>query len=326
MTPAFKVLADGTDVTAQINDRLIELVVVDHDGTKADEVTIRLDDRDFRLAKPRKGTLLAVFLGYLESGLASMGMFKVNRVHRAFDKQGGATMEITGKSADLKASMKSQRTGQYDDKSLREIVEEVAGRHGLGAKVSQRLGAIRYAHEPQTEESDLHLLTRLARDHDAIFKVAAGKVLFLARGEQAQGVVTLRKGDFTACAVEEDDRSASKECNAHWRDRGAAKRVRETREGGEGGAFTLRHTYPDKELAEAAAAGKQRQLARKEATLTATLPGRTDLMAGTRIATAIGADPYDGVWTIATATHRMAKQDGYTTEISTDKGEGGEGG
>ena len=133
MTPAFQVFAGGIDVTGGINDRLVELTVVDHDGTKADEVTIVLDDRDFALSVPRKGETLVVLLGYVETGLVSMGQFKVNRVQRRFVKASGAVMEVTGKSADLKKEMKSQRSGQFVDKKIEEIVKEVAGRHGLGA-------------------------------------------------------------------------------------------------------------------------------------------------------------------------------------------------
>lgn len=193
--------------------------------------------------------------------------------------------------------------------------------------MSPKLAKIKYKHEPQTEESDLHFLTRLARDHDAIMKVAGGKVLMIGRDEVTGGVIVLKRSDFDECEVEEDDRSASKECNAHWRDRKKGERIKETDKGREGGAFTLRHNFATQELAKAAAEGKKKNLARKEATLRGKLPGRTDLMAGARVLTVIGADPYDGVWLLATATHRMTKKEGYSTEISTDKGQdGGAGG
>lgn len=322
MTPAFKIMADGIDVTGGINDRLVKLTVTDNDGTKSDTVSIVLDDRDFALAKPRKGAMLAVFMGYRETGLALMGLFKVNRVQRSFKKDSGRVMEVTGKSADLKEEMKSQRTGQYDDKTLEQIVGEVAGRHGLGSTVSPKIGKVTYKHEPQTEESDLHLLTRLAHTHDAFMKVAGGKVLMIGRDEVMSGVVTLPMSWFDECSVEEDDRASHKEANAHWRDRSKGERVKETQSGGEGGRFTLRHTFATKDLAKAAAEGKKKELARKEATLTGKGVGRTDLMAGTRIVTVIGADPYDGLWMISTATHEMTKK-GYSTSISTDKGQGG---
>lgn len=325
MTPAFKILAGGIDVTGGINDRLVELVVVDHDGNKADEVTIILDDRDFALAVPKKGKLLGVWLGYLETGLAFMGQFKVNRVQRRFVKDQGAVMEITGKSADLKDGMKSQRTGQYVDKTLGEIVEEAARRHGLGVQVSPKLAKLKRSPEYQTEESDLHMLTRLAKDHDAIFKVSAGKMLFLARDEIDLATVALTRGDFTECTVESDDRADHKKASAHYHDRGEAKRKIESDEGGEGGEFTLRHPYATKELATACAKAKKQQLERAGKTLNGKGPGRTDLLGGTPVVTVIGAHLYDGRWRIKTATHRLKKDTGYSVEIQCDNDEKGGG-
>ncbi|MEQ1670372.1 MAG: hypothetical protein ABL893_05900, partial [Hyphomicrobium sp.] len=138
MTPAFKIIVNGGDITGKVNDRLISLTVVDNDGGKADEVTIVLDDRDFALEVPKRGATMIVFMGYVETGIAMMGEFKVNRAKRQFDKAGGATMEITGKSADLKKEMKSQRHGRYVDKTIKQIVNEVAGRHGMTAIVSPK--------------------------------------------------------------------------------------------------------------------------------------------------------------------------------------------
>lgn len=325
MTPAFSISADGIDISGKINDRLVELVVVDHDGTKADEVTIILDDRDFALEVPRKGAKLAVKLGYIETGLADMGQFKVNRVQRRFAKDGGAIMEVTGKSADLKEDMKSQRTKEYVDKTLEDIVRQVAGRHGLGAVVSPKLGKLKRSPEYQTEESDLHMLTRLAKDHDAFFKVSAGKVLFLSRDEVAIAAVVLMRGDFTECTVETDDRAASKKARAHYHDRGEVKRKEGTEERGEGGEFTLRHTFANKEVAEACAKAKKRQLERAAKKLTGKGPGNTALMGGTPVTTVIGAELYDGQWNVKTATHRLKKDQGYSTEIqceTTEKGEG----
>lgn len=325
MTPAFKIIAGGINVTGGINDRLVELVVVDHDGNKADEVTIVLDDRDFALAVPSKGTILLVFLGYVETGLVSMGQFTVNRVQRRFSKDAGAIMEVTGKSADLKKEMKSQRTGQFVDKSIKQIVTEVAGRHGLSAIVSPKLAQLKRSPEYQTEESDLHLLTRLAKDHDAFFKVAGGKVLFLARDEVQLEPVFLTRGDFTECTVEEDDRADHGKATAHSHDRGKVKREKATASGGEGGEFTLRHPFATKELAEACAKAKKRQLERAGKSLNGKLPGRTDLMGGTPVTTAIGAELYDGRWMIKTATHRFTKGDGYSTEIECENAEQGGG-
>ncbi len=326
MTPAFKIIVNGGDVTGKVNDRLISLTVTDHDGNKSDEVTIVLDDRDFALEVPKTGATMLVFMGYVETGVAMMGEFKVNRVQRQFDKGGGATMEITGKSADLKKEMKSQRHGSYIGKTVKQIVNDVAGRHGMTAIVSPKLGQLKRTPEYQTEESDLHFVTRLASDHDAVFKVAGGKWLFLARDEITNSAIVLGKGDMSECTVEADDRAEHKTARAHYHDRGEVKRKEQKDDRGEGGEFTLRHAFQNKDVADACAKAKKRQLERAGKTLSWKGPGNVRIMAGVKLTTVIGAALYDGQWRIKTATHVITKQ-GYSTagEAGTDE-KGGEGG
>lgn len=329
MTPAFQVFVAGVDITGRVNDRLIRLVVTDNDGVKSDDVTIVLDDRDFALGVPRKGALIAVSMGYVETGLAPMGLFTASRVQRRFDKSGGATMEITGKSADLKKEMKSQRHGSYIDKTIGDIVNEISGRHGLGAIVSQKLAQLKRTPEYQSEESDLNFLTRLAKDHDAVFKVAGGKFVFLGRDEIVLPAVVIRKGDLSECTVEADDRAEHKKARAHYHKKGETKREAEEDDGAaEGGEFTLRHPFASKEVAEACAKAKKRQLERAAKTIQGKGPGNVRIMAGVQLVTVIGGELYDGTWRCRTATHEITKQ-GYSTQFdggTEEKSGGGAGG
>jgi phage protein D len=63
------------------------------------------------------------------------------------------------------------------------MVTRIAAEHGLLPKVSEALGAVSVIHLDQNEESDLHLLTRLARESGAVAKPVAGYLLFVSRGE-----------------------------------------------------------------------------------------------------------------------------------------------
>lgn len=323
MTPDYQILAGGLDVTGNLSPRMEELTVHDADGINADEVRIVLDDGDFAISPPPTGTLLAVLMGYKETGLDLMGLFVVNRVRRSFDKRSGAQLEITGKSADLKKEMKAQRTCQYEGKTVEQIVKEVAGRHGLGAKVSHSIAAIKYEWLGQAEESDLHLITRLAQDHDAICKVAGGKILMLARGETGLPAVTLRVTDFLRCEVETEERAEHGKATAHWHDRGKAKRVPETVTRGEGPTFTLRHLFPTSDDAKAAAEGKMKALERQKKRLKATISGNTGVMAGAPLIVGGVAALYDGAYTIKSVDHTMRKREGYKTEIDAETAEGG---
>ena len=159
MTPDWQILADGIDVTANFNDRLLELTVTDHEGMKSDSCEIMVDDRDGILALPRKGTLLTILMGYRETGLALMGLFTVDEVElTGFPRQ----MRISGSAADLRDALKSQRSKAYEGKTLGAVVGEIAARHGLGSAVSASLSGFSHDFLGQSEESDLHFLTRLA--------------------------------------------------------------------------------------------------------------------------------------------------------------------
>ncbi|CAI8782056.1 hypothetical protein EMIT0P253_10367 [Pseudomonas sp. IT-P253] len=46
MTPFFRIVADGADITALINDRLLLLRTSDKPGMESDEFELRIDDRD----------------------------------------------------------------------------------------------------------------------------------------------------------------------------------------------------------------------------------------------------------------------------------------
>ncbi len=74
MTPAFRIVVDGDDRTAVIADRLISILVMDEDGTKADRVEIELDNRDGKIAFPAAEARLEVSLGFKGQPLALMGI------------------------------------------------------------------------------------------------------------------------------------------------------------------------------------------------------------------------------------------------------------
>lgn len=55
MKPIFRIVADGADITALINDRLLLLRTLDKPGMESDEFELRIDDRDGAVSLPKKG-------------------------------------------------------------------------------------------------------------------------------------------------------------------------------------------------------------------------------------------------------------------------------
>lgn len=332
--PAFKIIADGLDVTAHFNDRLTDLVVTDYDGMQADEFKAVIDDRDWIVQPPRKGALVEIWMCddiARAATWARMGQFKVNRRRRHFDKGKGRVMEVSGKSADLRKAAKQPRTGSYPaGTTYQSLADQVAGRYGLSAKVSPSLAGLVVGWLDQGEESDLHLMTRLARDHDAINKWNNGQLMVLARADLDMAPLILLPTDFIECHVEDDDRTQHAKATAHTHNRGESRRDPETVDNdegaGDGPEFQLRHTYPNRELARSAAKGRMARLQRDEKRLHGKLTGSTRYMAGLPASIAWGVDLYDGDYTLKKAVHHMVKGGGYTTEIDTGKGKAGKGG
>ena len=84
MQPTFLILADRTDITRAVADRLLELVVTDEAGLSSDALRLTLDDRrraDGAIAQlPKIGTVLEVSLSYAGRAWVAMGKFIVDEI------------------------------------------------------------------------------------------------------------------------------------------------------------------------------------------------------------------------------------------------------
>ena len=324
MTPDFKVIAAGINITPQIKDRLIGLTVTDEAGTKADTVEIQLDDRDGLIELPRPGAPLLVMLGYRETGLLPMGLFTSDEVTVSSPP---ATLTIRAKAADLGGAIKGQKTRSWDKVGLVDIVQTIAGEHGLAPKVAQRFQAIRYEHIDQTDESDLNFLDRIGRDHDALVSVKGGALLFMGRGEgkTVSGLPIpprpLLEGDTISWTLTLTTRENYGAVTAVWHDKQAAKR-QEVKAGDGEPVLKLRHVYATEDEAKRAAEAKLGEISRGNDTFEATLPGDPLIAAEGRVLAVGFRAGVNGLWSTLTATHELSAS-GYLTTIRTERPKAG---
>lgn len=321
MTPDWRLLADSVDVTARLRDRLIRLTVTDEAGLESDALEIELDNRDGAIAVPRAGAALSLSLGWRGRGLHPMGLFVVDEIRSTSPPR---TMTVAAKAADVRASYKAPRTKSWHDTTLGHIVTEIAGRHGLAPAVAAELAAVRIMHLDQTAESDMALLTRLARQYDAVAKPTNGRLVFAPRGTATSvggrplPSVTMSLADgLSSWSATLSDRGRHGSVTAHWHDAGAADRRRVTVGDGDP-PLVLPHAYPSEVEARAAATAKLQALSRGTAKLSLSCPGRPELAAETRL-TLTGLDEAaDGVWTVTKVEHTLSAA-GLVTRV---EGEG----
>ncbi len=319
MTPAFRILADSQDITDRIRDRLLSLRVTDEAGIKSDTVDIKLDDRDALIAWPEHGAELEVSLGYKETGLTRIGLYVVDEV-----EHGGPpnALTIRAKASDMRHSLKAPRTRVWDNVTLADMLTTIAGEHGLVPKIGESLAAVSYAHIDQTEESDLHLLTRLARENSAVTKPVAGNLIFTPRGEsksisgQELPTIQILASQIQRHQMTQADRGKYAAVLTHWHDPIKAERVPVKVGQGEP-VYTLRHTYPDNDQAIRAAQAKLEALQRGTGTLSLTLIGNSDLMAEAKLELKGIRDRVDGEWLIQSVEHQFDNQ-GFVTRIEAE--------
>jgi len=163
--PAFKIVADGDNVTRAVADRLVSLRITDEAGQTSDSLEITLDDRASRVPVPRSGAWLKVWLGYSTGGKLPvyMGSFAVDDV----DLSGGPrSMTIKATAAQTAPELvKGQKSQSWHGKTLGEVAQEIGKRNGLQVVIKGNLASTQIKHEDQTNESDQAFLTRLAEKH-----------------------------------------------------------------------------------------------------------------------------------------------------------------
>ena len=123
MTPTFRIVADGADITSLINDRLLLLRTTEKSGMESDDFKLRIDDRDSAVALPNRGASIEIFLGYTGIALTRLGSYTVDEVELSGPPD---TLVIRGKACDMRGSGKTTRSGRWEGASLGSIVNDVA--------------------------------------------------------------------------------------------------------------------------------------------------------------------------------------------------------
>lgn len=319
MTPDFKILADTKDVTATIRGRFSSLTITDEAGQSSDAAELRLDDRAPHITLPRTGAKLDIAIGYRETGVARIGIYTVDEINLEGPPD---TLAIRARAADLRKSLKSPNTRSFDNVTIGDLVAAIAAQHEFKYHVDASLADISFAHIDQTEESDIHLLTRLAKDHGAVAKAAGDTLLFVPRGaaKSAEGkmlpAVTLTRQDLTRWRVTIADRGKYGAVIAYWHDTASGERV-EVKVGDGEPVYTIRRTYPEASVAKNAASAKLSEFVCGAATLSGNGPGDSRLAAEGKLTITGVREGINGTWTLTRVTHTIDGQ-GYRCGIEAE--------
>lgn len=329
-TPRAEIKVNGKPVASIFNERLISVTIVDKEGVTSDTISCELNDGNPFAEIPKKGDTITASLGYRETGLVDFGSYTADDPEVRCLPYG---MTVNGKGANVRDGLKQHRARHWDQKTVKDIVSEIAADNGLSPVIDDEVGSHQYDWFGQQDESDLHVVERLARRHDALFSIKGGKLIFAAKGsgKSASGKeltpVVASPANIVegTCRINFAHRNKYKKVKGRIQDRKQAKLIEiEVESDDEGTAdYTLPEPFADEGEATKAAKAKAKHLKSETIRTTVTLLGDPSIRAGAPfryLDVRPGVDEIEFI--IETATHRLTKA-GYTTDIEAKLKTGG---
>jgi len=320
--PDFRITLGGKDITATVNPRLVSLTLAQCRGGEADQLDLVLNDADGQLELPRTGVQIALAIGWAGADLTGKGTFTVDEVeHSGAPDQ----VQIRARSADLRAGLRNRAEQSWHATTLGTVAQTIARRNGLQARIDAGLAATPIAHADQTNESDINFITRLARRHDAVATVKAGRLVLLPiNGSRSSSGAVLAAITLTRAAGDQHrfhvaDRDAYTGVRAYWHDPDRAKQ-RSVLVGQSGNAKRLREGHANEADARAAAEAEWQRVQRGAATFELTLAtGVATLDAQAPLAVSGFKPEIDGTdWLVTKVTHTIA-DGGFTTRLEAER-------
>lgn len=325
--PTYRLTVDGRDITPKVDARLISLTLSEGRDNQADQLDIVLSDHDGLLQIPETEAEIALHLGWAGAALVDKGTYVVDEAEHS-----GAPDVITirARAADLGGEIRKRAEKSWHNTTVGAILAELATRNKLTHKVEATLAATQVEHIDQTNESDMHFITRLARRYDAVATVKKKHLLFMpiigsrnAQGKELERI-TITRQDGDQHRWSRSERGAYSGVRAMWNDKKGGRR-KEVIAGKEDDAVkTLRETYASEDDALHAARAELQRITRGKATLELELAlGRPELTPQSPVAVKGFKPQIDGEgWLVKTVEHRM-DDGGFTTrvemELSGDK-------
>ena len=335
--PRWRVMLDGKDISGKIAPRLMSLTITAERGQDADQLALTVSDHDGQLALPKHGVTIDVSLGWDTTGLVSMGTFTVDEVEHSGTPD---KVVIRARSAKLASSVRQKRTGSWQDVTLGDVIDEIAGRNGIKPHVDAATRSKPIAHLDQTNESDLNILSRLGKLYDTVATIKVGEMLVspVGQGKSASGKalpsITLTRRDGDQHRYHKADRDAYTGVKAEWHDVGAAE-DKGVIAGDKTTVKTLRTKYANEDDATQAATSEWNRVQRGTATFELAMArGRADIYPEMHAAVRGFKPEIDATaWLVKRVEHALGDS-GFTTRVecetvnapppSIDAGDGGD--
>jgi phage protein D len=172
--PTWRIAIDGQTISEALSRSVQSVTFDDEAGITSDSLSIVFAGDLPHIDVGRK---IALKLGYKGEELISAGIFAVESSE--WTKQ---TLTISATGLNFAGAMKTKRTQTYEGITIADIVAQISVRSDVANAPLCDFDDTRVNYLAQTDESDMHFLSRLAKDYDAVFSVKSDRIIFLKRG------------------------------------------------------------------------------------------------------------------------------------------------
>ena len=319
----------GTDITGNLRPHLLSVEVTQRLHGRADEVLIKLEDREGNWIgdlKPEPGDRIRVrfeLTDWREEGddrRIDWGAFEIDKVRLS-----GSPAEVTvgAQSAYVTRSMREQkRTQGWESTTLKEIAGEIASRHDLELRYTA--GRVpKHDRLDQTSTPDLRFLSRQCERWNLRCRIDDERLIIASDPELAELSGPIRRtaqadGDLLACTryeLEERTYSLARKSTLSYDDpvknQSIKRTAKDTAAPDSGETKTINERVRSPGQAELRAAGGLEWHNRERFTASLSVPRRPQVRPGF-VVPLEGFGRFDGPYVIDEASHSISRS-GYET-------------
>lgn len=169
-----------------LDKRTLSIRVTMHEHGQADEFELSLKNDDGYFSDPdlfEFGDRVELFVWFADRARVRLGEFSLDEIS---DDSAPNTVSVTGLSADtVRQDLRTLKSRAFEGLSLKKIVSQVAGEHGL--TLDFKGPDVKILRSDQKEEHDLQYLTRIADQYGYIVRISGDTLIFWARDEAEKG-------------------------------------------------------------------------------------------------------------------------------------------
>jgi phage protein D len=293
----FKIVANNKDITETIQKNLISLSLVDEIGVSADEVTIKVRN-DFK--RPKYGDELKVWIQD-----KYYGIYIVQTTTRT---QSELTIKAT--ATNFTNSFKKKKNRSFENIKVCELIAKIAAENGLQYKCDIDFT---FKHLAQTDESDLNLLVRLAKQLNAQFNIKNNTIIFIKTKQENESLPKfyIDIKETISYSIKHNAKTVYKSVKAIWHDSKENKQKEVTYLSGEP-QFILQDSFKSEAEAYRTAKSYFEMLNKGSVTGSISIPGKEVRAGGILELTGFGED--DGEYSIKRVIHSLSGS-GYTVRV-----------